>query len=131
MTKEIQCFDEERRPKCHYYSIVRYGKLCSFDGTWNPCKIDCPNFVPVGPISIPHVADLGWAGALDSVIKSCHNCIWRKYGGNIMTCDNVMVKVEIQTNPKFITPCEWFELDTGEDYLVRQKEGIDFLRREQ
>jgi len=128
MNEEIQCFDKDGIPKCHYYSIVRYGKLCSFDGTWNPRKTDCPNFIPLIPRTIIPSEPYN----IVSQKKSCHSCIWRCYRGNLMGCDNVMVKVEIQINPKFITPCEWFELDkTGEDYLVRQKEGIEFVRNEQ
>jgi hypothetical protein len=30
--------------KCFYHSRTRYGFVCSFDGAYNPCKTECPNY---------------------------------------------------------------------------------------
>jgi hypothetical protein len=30
--------------KCFYHSRTRYGFVCSFDGTYNPRKKECPNY---------------------------------------------------------------------------------------
>ena len=30
--------------KCFYYSVTRYGKVCSFNGTYSPSREDCPNY---------------------------------------------------------------------------------------
>ena len=31
---------------CFYYSRTRFGAICSYDGTYNPAKEECPNFKP-------------------------------------------------------------------------------------
>ena len=35
--------------KCNYYSTTRYGKVCNFDGTYNPQTKDdeCEHFTPL------------------------------------------------------------------------------------
>lgn len=126
MSNEIQCYDENGNPKCHYYSIVRYGRLCSFDGTWSPVKKDCPNFIPLERISPRIQLDLK-----EEALKSCHRCIWRSYGGNNMMCDNQTAKQKMMDDPIFHTPCEFFELDeTGDECYLREEEGYEFIKRE-
>ena len=126
MSNDIQCYDEYGMPKCYYYSIVRYGKFCSFDGTCNPCERDCPHFIPLGDYYIDKLDP--YLDRLDSQ-KSCHNCIWRNYSGNLMVCDNPVAKRKIRTDQKFITPCEEFDLDeTGQEYIIRITEGYDTVK---
>ena len=31
---------------CYYLTRTRYGRVCGFDGTYNPHKEKCPNFIP-------------------------------------------------------------------------------------
>jgi len=31
---------------CFYYSRTRFGAICSYDGTYNPVRVECPNFKP-------------------------------------------------------------------------------------
>lgn len=38
MGEKVLCYD------CYYYSVTRYGKTCSFNGEFNPCKNRCPNY---------------------------------------------------------------------------------------
>lgn len=32
--------------KCYYLTRTRYGRVCSFDGTYNPHREECPHFLP-------------------------------------------------------------------------------------
>ena len=31
---------------CYYLSVTRYGRVCNFNGAYNPHRKECPNFKP-------------------------------------------------------------------------------------
>lgn len=107
--------------ECYYYGRLRYGKVCNFDGTWNPVtqEGECINFTALETLeTMP-------------VVKACCRCVWRNYGGSLMVCDNPTIRGYIQAGRIVNTPCEFFELDeTGDEYLMRIKEGYSWVKTE-
>lgn len=110
--------------ECWYFSSAR-GTRCSRDGHFVfPWSEACDYFTSKenhGDIEV----------TLPSLECSCHKCIWRSYPASMMVCMHPVARKEMRENPKFVTPCDYFELDeTGQEYLIRQTEGYEFLMNE-
>ena len=105
--------------QCWYYSRIREIIKCGYDGHLisYPFRI-CDHF------TLSYVIK-------ESPVRSCHECIWRSYPASVIMCDHPEARKQMRDNPKFVTPCQYFEYDeTGQECYVRKAEGYEFILTE-